>query len=64
MQILRDKPKMSTLFAPTGTGDTDWNHAKTSIEVSFDGFIRSRIGADSCRSSESGERSRSRSREG
>ncbi len=50
MQILRDKSQMSTLFAPTGAGDTDWNHAKTSIEVSFDGFIRSADRADQCRS--------------
>ena len=50
MQILRDKSQMSTLFAPTGAGDTDWNHAKTSIEVSFDGFIRSADRADTCRS--------------
>ena len=50
MQILRDKSQMSTLFAPTGAGDTDWNHSKTSIEVSFDGFIRSADKADQCRS--------------
>lgn len=49
MQILRDRSQMSTLFAPTGAGDTDWNHAKTSIEVSFDGFIRSALQADRCR---------------